>query len=156
LEYTKDIEDTLRKLPNVQTVFTSIQPQNANYFVGMNPLEERKVSQLEMMRQTRAMLVSRYRAPGVRVNVSGGTDLSGASSAGGGGNYQGGGGNYNQGNRLNMSLQGPDIELLQTYVGQLLEKIKSIPGVVDIASNYEATNQELRVIVDRVRAADLG
>jgi HAE1 family hydrophobic/amphiphilic exporter-1 len=158
LEYTKDIEDTLRKLPEVQTVFTSIQPQNANYFVGMTPLETRTISQQEMMRQTRAMLVSRYRAPGVRVNVSGGTDISGAStSGGGGGNYQGGGGgNWNQGNRLQMSLQGPDIEVLQTYVGQLVEKIRSIPGVVDVNSNYEATNQELRVIVDRVRAADLG
>jgi hydrophobic/amphiphilic exporter-1 (mainly G- bacteria), HAE1 family len=153
VEYTKDIEDTLRKLPNVQTVFTSLQPQNANYFVGMTPLEERKVSQQEMMRQVRTLLSRRYRAPGVRVNVSGGTDLSGASSAGGNNN---GGGNYSQGNRLQMSLQGPDIELLQTYVGQLVDKIKTIPGVVEVNSNYEATNPELRVIVDRVRAADLG
>jgi HAE1 family hydrophobic/amphiphilic exporter-1 len=153
LEYTKDIEDLVRKLPEVQTVFTSIQPGNANYFVGMTPLESRKISQQDLIRRTRALLVGRYRGPGVRINVSGGTDLSGASSAGGNNN---GGGNYSQGNRLQMSLQGPDIEVLQTYVTQLLEKIKTIPGVVDVNSNYEATQQELRVIVDRVRAADLG
>jgi len=156
LDYVKDLEDTVRKLPEVQTVFTSIQPGNANYFVGMTPLETRKLSQQELMRRTRAMLVSRYRGPGVRINVSGGTDISGASSAGGGGNYQGGGGNYSQGNRLQLSLQGPDIEVLQTYVGQLITNIKTIPGVVDVNSNYEATQQELRVIVNRVRAADLG
>jgi HAE1 family hydrophobic/amphiphilic exporter-1 len=156
LDYVKDLEDTVRKLPEVQTVFTSIQPGNANYFVGMTPLETRKLSQQELMRRTRAMLVSRYRGPGVRINVSGGTDLSGASSAGGGGNYQGGGGNYSQGNRLQLSLQGPDIELLQAYVGQFITKIRTIPGVVDVNSNYEATQQELRVIVNRVRAADLG
>src|SRR5215470_3351919 len=144
LEYLKDTEDMVRKLPEVQTVFTSIQPGNANYFVGMTPLESRKLSQQELMRRTRAMLVGRYRAPGVRINVSGGTDLSGASSAGGGGNYNGG--NYSQGNRLQMSLQGPDIEVLQTYVGQLISSIKTIPGVVDVNSNYEATQQELRVI----------
>jgi HAE1 family hydrophobic/amphiphilic exporter-1 len=154
LEYTKDIEDLVRKLPEVQTVFTSIQPNNANYFVGMTPLESRKISQQNLIRRTRALLVGRYRGPGVRINVSGGTDLSGASSAGGGNNN--GGGNYSQGNRLQMSLQGPDIEVLQTYVTQLLDKIRTIPGVVDVNSNYEATQQELRVIVDRVRAADLG
>jgi hydrophobe/amphiphile efflux-1 (HAE1) family protein len=155
LEYTKDIEDMVRKLPEVQTVFTSIQPGNANYFVGMTPLETRKLSQQELMRQARAMLVRRYRGPGVRVNISGGTDLSGASSAGGN-NGGGGGGNYSQGNRLQMALQGPDIDQLQVYIGQLITSVKTIPGIVEVNSNYEATQQELRIIVDRVRAADLG
>src|SRR6185295_8824330 len=112
MDYTKDVEDLVRKLPEVQTVFTSIQPGNANYFVGMTPLETRKLSQQELMRNTRAMLVRRFRGPGVRINVSGGTDLSGASSAGGN-NQGGGGGNYSQGNRLQMSVQGSDIEVLQ-------------------------------------------
>ena len=157
LEYVNGLEDTIRNLPEVQTVFTSIQPNQANYFVGMTPLETREISQQELMRQVRGMLTSQYRGPGIRVNVSGGTDISGASSAGGGGNQGGGGGgNWNQGNRVQMSLQGPDIEQLQVYVPQLIEKIKTIPGVVDVNSNYEATQQELRVIVDRVRAADLG
>jgi HAE1 family hydrophobic/amphiphilic exporter-1 len=153
MEYVKDLEGTVRNLPEVQTVFTNIQPGQANYFVGMTPLETREISQQELMRQTRTMLNNAYRAPGVRINVSGGTDISGASSAGGSG---GGGGNWNQGNRVQMSLQGPDIEQLQVYVPQLIEKIRTIRGVVDVNSNYEATQQELRVIVDRVRAADLG
>src|SRR6185369_11827454 len=155
LEYTKDIEDMVRKLPEVQTVFTSIQPGNANYFVGMTPLEKRKISQQDLMRRARAMLVGRYRGPGVRVNISGGTDLSGASSAGGN-SGGGGGGNYSQGNRLQMALQGPDIDQLQVYIGQLITSVKTIPGIVEVNSNYEATQQELRIIVDRVRAADLG
>jgi HAE1 family hydrophobic/amphiphilic exporter-1 len=157
VDYVKDTEDMVRNLPEVQTVFTSLQPGNANYFVGMTPLDKRTISQQELMRRARTMLTSRYRGPGIRVNISGGTDLSGASSAGGG-NYSGGGGggNYSQGNRVQMSIQGPDIDTLQTYVGQLIQKIKTIPGVVDVNSNYEATQQELRVIIDRVRAADLG
>jgi HAE1 family hydrophobic/amphiphilic exporter-1 len=156
MEYVNGLEDTIRNLPEVQTVFTSLQPNQANYFVGMTPLESREISQQELMRRVRGMLTSQYRGPGIRVNVSGGTDISGASSAGGGGNQGGGGGNWNQGNRVQMSLQGPDIEQLQVYVPQLIESIRSIRGVVDVNSNYEATQQELRVIVDRVRAADLG
>src|SRR5207302_10238387 len=117
----------------------------------------RKISQQGLMRRGRAMLASRDRGQGVRLSVEGGTDLSGASTAGGGGNYQGGGGGGGSGgNRLFLSIQGPDINQLQQYVVELLDKVKTIPGVVDVGSNYEATQQELRVVIDRVRASDLG
>src|SRR5262249_54577155 len=74
-------------------------------------------------------------------------DLSGASTAG---NYQGGG------NRVQMLIQGPDIDQLDIYVSDLEVKLRTIPGIVDVGSNFELNQQELRVIVDRVRAADLG
>jgi HAE1 family hydrophobic/amphiphilic exporter-1 len=159
-EYVKDVEDMVRGLPEVQTVFTNIQPSNAQYFVGMTPLESRKLSQQDLMRQARAMLLRRFPGAGargskIRISVQGGTDISGASTAGGG-NYQGGGGGGQQGNRLFMAVQGPDIEQLQAYVVDLRDRMKTIPGVVDVESNFESTQQELRVIVDRVRAGDLG
>ena len=157
-EYVKDVEDMLRGLPEVQTVFTNINFSQAEYFVGMTPLESRTLSQQDLMRQTRAMLLRRFpgagtRASKVRVSVSGGTDISGASTASGGNN---GGGYQNQGNRLFMAVMGPDLELLQAYVTDLKDRLRTIPGVVDVESNFEATQQELRIIVDRVRAADLG
>ncbi|PYS50731.1 MAG: hypothetical protein DMG13_20325 [Acidobacteria bacterium] len=159
MEYAKDVEGMVRALPEVQTVFTNFNPGEARYFVGMTPLESRSISQQDLMRQARAMLLAKFPGAGtrgskVRVSVSGGTDLSGASTAGGGGNYQG---NYQGGgNRVQMLVQGPDIEELQRYVVDLRDKIRTIPGIVDVESNFEATQQELRVIVDRVRAADLG
>ena len=55
-----------------------------------------------------------------------------------------------------MYVQGPDINQLQQYVNELVDKVRTIPGVVDVGSNYEATQQELRIVIDRVRAADLG
>jgi HAE1 family hydrophobic/amphiphilic exporter-1 len=148
----------LRGLPEVQTVFTNINFSQAEYFIGMTPLESRTLSQQDLMRQTRAMLLRRFpgagtRASKVRVSVSGGTDISGASTASGGNN---GGGYQNQGNRLFMAVMGPDLEQLQAYVTDLKDRLRTIPGVVDVESNFEATQQELRIIVDRVRAADLG
>ncbi|MBI2150806.1 MAG: efflux RND transporter permease subunit, partial [Acidobacteria bacterium] len=166
LDYTKDAEGLVRSLPEVQSVFSNINNGQASFFIAMTPLESRScwfwqecshISQQDLMRRARAMLVSKY--PGARVNVSGGTDISGASTAsggGGGGGYQGGGGWQGGGNRVQMLVQGPDIELLQEYVVALVDKVRTIPGVVDVNSNFEATAQELRVIVDRVRAADLG
>ena len=84
-----------------------------------------------------------------RISVSGGTDISGSSTAGAG---RGGGG----ANRVQLLIQGPDIQQLQVYVADLLAKVRTIPGIVDADTNFEATAPELRVRIDRTRAADLG
>jgi HAE1 family hydrophobic/amphiphilic exporter-1 len=147
LEYVKPIEGELRALgPEVSMILTSISPGSASYYVQMTPLESRQISQQELMRQARTLL-RKYK--GVRTSVSGGTDISGASSAGGRG---GGGGS----NRLSVSILGPDIDQLQVYVNELVAKIRTIPGIVDADTTFEPTQQELRVNVDRTRAADLG
>jgi HAE1 family hydrophobic/amphiphilic exporter-1 len=146
-EYIRPMEEAIRKMPQVTTVFTTVNPASANFYVQLKPLEERSISQQELMRNARAYL---RRYPGARISVSGGTDISGSSTAGGG---RGGGGGAN---RLQMQIQGPDIQQLQLYVTELMEKTKTIPGVVDVDTNFEPTAQELRVRIDRTRAADLG
>jgi len=142
----------VRNLPEVQTVFTNINFSEARFYVRMTPLETRTISQQELMRRTRAMLLNSFRGQGVRVRIEGGTDISGASTVGQ--TYSSGG--TSQGNRLFVNVQGPDIDELNQYVLQFVEKLKASPGIVDVRSNYETTQQEIRVIIDRVRAADLG
>jgi HAE1 family hydrophobic/amphiphilic exporter-1 len=149
-EYVKNIEAELRdpkKLPEVAMVLTSVSSGSANFYIGLTPLESRSLSQQELMRRAR-VLMRKY--PGARIGVSGGTDLSGASSGGGRGG--GGGGS----NRLNILIQGPDIEQLQIYTTKLMTLVRTIAGVVDVDSNFEPTQPELRIITDRARAADLG
>jgi HAE1 family hydrophobic/amphiphilic exporter-1 len=143
--YVRPIEEELRRMPYVETVFATVNPARANFYVQLAPLDRRDVSQQELIRDTRARL---RRFQGARISVSGGTDISGSSTAGTG---RGGGAN-----RLQMLIQGPDIEQLQTYIVELMDKIRTIPGVVDVDTNFEPTAQELRVRVDRARAADLG
>ncbi len=145
-EYVKPIEEGLRKLPEVETVFATINAGNANFYVGLTPLEKRKVSQQQLMRDARTFV---RRFPDARASVSGGTDISGSSTAGAG---RGGGGS----NRVQLLIQGPDIEQLQVYVADLLARVRTIPGIVDADTNFEATAQELRVRINRTRAADLG
>src|SRR5436309_13061819 len=152
IEYTKDAEDMVRNLPEVQTVFTNINFSEARFYVRMTALETRTISQQELMRRTRAMLLNSFRGQGVRVRIEGGTDISGASTVGQG--YSSGG--TSQGNRLFVNVQGPDIDELNQYVLKFVEKLKASPGIVDVRSNYETTQQEIRVLIDRVRAADLG
>jgi HAE1 family hydrophobic/amphiphilic exporter-1 len=59
-------------------------------------------------------------------------------------------------NRVQVMVQGPDIDQLQVYVTDLLARVRTIPGIVDADTNFEPTAQELRVRIDRTRAADLG
>ena len=80
-EYVRPIEEGLRKLPEVQTVFATVNAGNANFYVGLTPLEKRKVSQQQLMRDARAFV---QQFPEARISVSGGTDISGSSTAGGG------------------------------------------------------------------------
>ncbi len=149
LEYVNPIEGEIRRVlgRDVVAVLTSIDSGSANYWMQLTPLEERDRSQQALMAEVRRML-TRYK--GARISVSGGTDISGASSGGGG---RGGGGSTN---RLNMIVQGPDMELLQAYSNDLLARIRTIPGITDADTSFETTQPELRVTIDRQRAADLG
>jgi HAE1 family hydrophobic/amphiphilic exporter-1 len=143
-EYVRPIEEEIRHMREVQTVFSNVNTSSANIYVGLTPLDNRKVSQQQLIRETRNRL-RKYQ--GARISVSGGTDLSGSSSGG-----RGGGGM----NRVQYLIQGPEIEQLQAYTMELLDKVRTIPGIVDADTNFEPTAPELRVHVDRTRAADLG
>ena len=92
---------------------------------------------------------------GARISVSGGTDISGASSSGGGGGR--GGGRRRRFNRLNILIQGPDIEQLQD-VHRAADGQGPRRSAASSTStpNFEPTQPELRINVDRARAADLG
>ena len=150
-EFIQPIEKEVLALPGLQRVMQNVNPGFANFNIMMVPLEERDITQQELMVRARQML-RKYQ--GARISVSGGTDISGASTGGRGpGGGGGGGGGFN---RLNILIQGPDIEQLQQYTVQLMEKVREIPGVVDVDTNFEPTQPELRINVDRARAADMG
>jgi HAE1 family hydrophobic/amphiphilic exporter-1 len=157
-EFIKPIEKEILALPALHRVTQNVGSGNGNFNIMMVPLEERKISQQQLMIQARQIL-RKYQ--GARISVSGGTDISGASSGGGGGGGggrggPGGGGGGGGFNRLNVLIQGPDIEQLQLYTVDLMARIRQIPGVVDVDTNFEPTQPELRINIDRARAADLG
>jgi HAE1 family hydrophobic/amphiphilic exporter-1 len=151
-EFIQPIEKDVLGLPALQRVMQNVNSGFASFNITMTPLEERKISQQQLMIQARQML-RKYQ--GARISVSGGTDISGASSGGRGGPGGGGGGGGGF-NRLNILIQGPDIEQLQAYTVQLMDLVRTIPGVVDVDTNFEPTQPELRINIDRARAADLG
>src|SRR5262245_23366366 len=152
-EDAQTIENEIIARPALRRVRVGVNPVSASFGVSMVDLEERNISQQELMIRTRALL-RKYQ--GARISVSGGTDISGASSNGPGGGGRGGGGSGGSSNRLSILIQGPDVAQLQDYTVQLMDKLRTIRGVVDVDSNFEPTQPELRIAVNRARAADLG
>ncbi|HEX8163143.1 MAG TPA: efflux RND transporter permease subunit [Pyrinomonadaceae bacterium] len=62
------------------------------------------------------------------------------------------------GNDIDFSIRGPELQALYTYAEQLRQKTQTqqIPGIVDADTTLKLDKPELRVEIDRARAADLG
>jgi len=65
------------------------------------------------------------------------------------------------GGRLSKSLyqytiQGPDIDQLYKYAPILAEKMKGIPGLIDVTTDLQLTNPQVNVSIDRDKASILG
>ena len=57
---------------------------------------------------------------------------------------------------IDFVLRGPDIVALAGYADDLVERSEKIGGIVDADTTLKLNKPELRVVIDRDRAADLG
>lgn len=66
--------------------------------------------------------------------------------------------NFGAGGRTDIDfvLRGPDIVKLAEYGDDLVERSKTLGGIVDADTTLKLNKPELRVLIDRDRAADLG
>ncbi|HEU4690750.1 MAG TPA: efflux RND transporter permease subunit, partial [Vicinamibacterales bacterium] len=104
--------------------------------VTLRPIEARKASQEDMMVRAREVL-KRY--PGeLRTGIQ--------ESGGGGGGGMG----------VQYTISGPDLNRLAEYSGTLVRHIQELPIAVDADTSLVIGRPELRVEIDRQRAADLG
>ncbi len=136
----------IRKLPGVDHTLTTIgsgsdkSVNTATIFVKLKDLDKRTVSQFDLMARTRTLF--RKVPPGVVTSV-------------GQVNQVGGNANFNQADVM-YAIQGPDLDKLAKYSNTLLSKLKAMPGTVDVDSSLRAGTPEVRLEIDRARAADLG
>ncbi len=63
-----------------------------------------------------------------------------------------GGGNFD----IDIAVQGPDIVALERYTNDLRDRAMKLGGIVDADVTLKSDRPELRVMIDRERAADLG
>ncbi len=135
----------VRTLPGVTDTLVTIGGDrqqlvnNANIYVRLSSLDERDLSQEELMVRARELL--KNYPPELRTNIGQVQAISG-------------GGQRNA--DIQYMIAGPDLQTLTKYSDELLKRMHSIPSVVDVDSSLIAGKPELRVEIDRARAADLG
>ncbi|MCA1592729.1 MAG: efflux RND transporter permease subunit, partial [Acidobacteria bacterium] len=135
----------VRQLPGVTDTLVTLgggQQQlvnNASIYVKLVDIRERKEKQQDLMLRARELL--RKYPQELRTSVQPVAAISG-------------GGNRNS--DIQYVIGGPDLQKLTEYSAQLLQKMKTIPDVVDADSTLVVGKPELRVAIDRARAADLG
>ena len=134
----------IRRIPEVNYTLATVAGDGAgtrntaSIFVKLHPIEARERDQFAVMAQVRDDILAPFTAEGVRASVGGG----------------GGGGGPGAG--VQFVLRGPELRGLQEYSERLLEKVKTIPGVVDADTTLNAGKPEVSVRMDRPKAADLG
>jgi HAE1 family hydrophobic/amphiphilic exporter-1 len=135
----------IRQFPEVADTLVTIggdQQQivnSANVYVRLKPLEERTRSQEDMMVATRDLLAKYPKE--LRTSVQ----LVQAFSGGG----------FRNAN-VQFFIGGPDLKELEKYSNVILEKMKTVPDAVDVDTTLISGKPELRLTVDRDKAADLG
>src|SRR5882724_323584 len=144
------IATDMRKLPGVTDTLTTIgggqqeQVNVASIYVKLSPIEDRSVTQEQLMLRARSEILAKYlkEFPGqLRTSVQQVAAISG-------------GGFRNA--DVQYVIGGPDLTKLTQYSDALLAKIKTIPDVVDVDSTLITGKPEVRVVIDRARAGDLG
>ena len=145
-----EIEQQVRHLPGVTDVLATIGDQtgrvkpgegdvtSGSIYVRLVDLHAREFSQFDAMADARWIL-GQY--PDLRAAVQGINPLASGSS---------------RNSELEFNLRGPDLERLQEYSDRLLAGMRQLPGLVDADTTLEVRKPELRLLIDREKASDLG
>lgn len=140
------IARAIRKYPEVQATVTTVaddaaKTQNfARVFVRMVDPSKRRATQNEVKDRVRREIVAKQSSD-LRISV-------GDVQAFGGGTFANA--------RIQYTVTGPDLRELEKYTARIVEKLKKVPGAVDVDSSLIVGKPELGVYLDRAKAADLG
>lgn len=151
-EIVRDLEAKLRKLPEIQNIFSTVGVTNtsravkgqgdvtrASIYVRMTELEERKseTTQFDLQAEARNILLD---YPDLRSGVN---DVSA---------FQGG----RRAQTFQINIGGPDINQLEKYATDLMNTLKEQGGMTDLDTTLALRKPEFQVSIDREKASDLG
>lgn len=144
-EYLRQAEEAMAGVPEIQTYFAAIglshagtpSPRKGIMFVRLKPRETRERGQDAVIMDVRRKFsqitgIQAYVFPIPTVRL-------GRADA-----------------PVQYMIQSGDFEALKKYEAIMVEKMKQIPGLVDVNSDLELNKPELKLNVDRKKAADLG
>ena len=148
LHYTDDkmqkVENLVLNTQETRSIFTTIgvgaqkEVNKGLLLVSLKDRGERKRSQQMVMEDLRGKI---REIPGFKAYIEEFQDIAvgGRRSA-----------------PLQLDIKGPEMEELEKLSNQIMREMVKSPGIVDVSSDLELTKPEVRVLIDRNKASDLG
>ena len=145
-ELTAAMEARIRQLPEVVTLFSTLGVRgqalsnvtDISIYVGLKPLSARRRGQDELKQEVRKLLAA---FPGMRASVQNINLISG--------------GGFRQ-TPFNLILRGPDLTRLEGYAQEVIKRLATKGGFVDLDTAQALRHPEVQVHIDRHKASDLG
>jgi hydrophobic/amphiphilic exporter-1 (mainly G- bacteria), HAE1 family len=135
----------VRTWPEVKRTLMTIGDDNARtqnvgrVYVRLADPENRKAKQNELMDRARREIAAKQ-DKSLRISVQEVAAFGGGFSTA----------------KIQYTVRGPDLKTLETTTAHVTEKLKKVPGAVDVDSSLITGKPEIGVIIDRPRAGDLG
>ena len=149
---TEVIEDLLLTKPEVSTVFTlsggrifgrsqTITPNRSTIVAQLVSSSEREISSQAWVEKTqeeiKKLQLTGYK---IRMRVSGVRGLHMSSGE----------------DDISLRIQGDDLQQLQRLGALAAEQLENIKSLQNITHTYEESSDEIKIVIDRQRASDLG
>ena len=138
----EEIDQTIRRHPEVKSSFIGVgfggtaQVNSGMAFVTMVPREERDITQREFLQRLQGELAQ---IPGVLAFASVPSPIGGM-----------------RGEQLQFAIVGPDLANVASLSRELARRLGEDPALGRIDLDLQLDLPQLRLVVDRVRAADVG
>lgn len=153
------LEGAALRLPEAEKVFTYVggsagfgQPGGSGGAVGNGQVQIVLVPKNQRQRSTKGVAdeLRQFAAtvPGARISIA---DTSATGMGMGGGSGGGFGGPP-----ISITIKGDDLNVLRRLADETALRLEGIDGLRDVATSFDEGLPELRVVVDRQRAAALG
>ncbi|MGE5380593.1 MAG: efflux RND transporter permease subunit [Methylocystaceae bacterium] len=148
-QYTTDMEQQLRKIPEISTIFTSVggnanmmldtgtQSNKSTVYVKLTPLDQREKSVDTIAEEIRERVRN---IAGAKINVSVMDNMGMGDS----------------GAPINVQIKGDDMDVLKMLSNEVSDIVRKVPGTREVTSTLTDGNPEVQVKVDRMRAASYG
>jgi HAE1 family hydrophobic/amphiphilic exporter-1 len=137
----RQVEGILRELPEVRYTLATINTGDAQgkIYASIYVRLVDRAARSRSVDQMSAVLRDRLRTvPGITVTHVGLRDAVGGNKP------------------IEFSLQGPDLGELERLAQQVMDKVRAIPGLVDLDSSLKPNKPTVSVVVRRDAASDLG
>lgn len=143
--YAERLAQEIRRMDGVELTLTTVGDEAdgdnvARIYVGLVDPLLRDISQNAFKEKVRAEVLD-HNLDNLRLSVGDISDFGagGQSSA-----------------RIQYTLTGPDLKELERYAQEIVTQLKKVPGAVDVDSSLVSGKPELKLRLDRARAAELG